>query len=124
MPEIDSLLKCTYDNETYRRCNLPFDAIYVSHEGYLSVCNADYENMLVVADLNEVTLKDGWYGEKMKKIRQGFMNDDVTGTVCDGCLHHEKRAAQPITPEVATINDELFSEKKVRDRLIKAGYLK
>ena len=124
MPEIDELLRCTYDNETYRRCNLPFDSIYVTHEGYLSVCNADYENMLVVADLNRESLKDGWYGEKMKKIRQGFMDDNVSQTLCDGCLHHKKLPASPLTPEAATINLELFSDKQVRDRLIKAGYLK
>lgn len=124
MPEIDELLRCTYDDETYRRCNLPFDSIYVTHEGYLSVCNADFENMLVVADLNKVSLKDGWYGEKMKKIRQGFIDDNVAGTLCEGCLHHKKLPAKPVTPEAATINEELFSDKQVRDRLIKAGYLK
>lgn len=123
MPEIDSLLKCTYDKETYRRCNLPFDSIYVTCEGYLSVCNADYENMLVVADLNQVSLKDGWYGEKMKKLRQGFIEDNLTGTLCDGCVHHELRQAVPLTPEAATINTELFSDQKVKERLKKAGYI-
>lgn len=123
MPEIDSLLRCTYDRETYRRCNLPFDSIYVTHEGYLSVCNADYENMLVVADLNQVSLKDGWYGETMKRVRQAFMDDRLDGMICDGCIHHERRPALPITPEAATINTELFSDTKVRDRLRKAGYL-
>lgn len=123
MPEIDELLRCTYDKETYRRCNLPFDSIYITHEGYLSVCNADYENMLVVADLNQESLREGWYGEKMKNVRQGFMDDNVTGTLCDGCLHHKKLPANPLTPEAATINQDLFSDKQVRDRLIKTGYL-
>ena len=63
-------------------------------------------------------------GEKMKKIRQGFMDDNVSQTLCDGCLHHKKLPASPLTPEAATINLELFSDKQVRDRLIKAGYLK
>lgn len=123
MPEIDELLKCTYDKETYRRCNLPFDSLYVTCEGYLSVCNADYENMLVVADLNQVSLKEGWYGEKMKKLRHGFMTDELEGTICDGCIHHELRQAEPLTPEAATINTELFSDQKVRNRLKKAGYI-
>lgn len=121
MPEIDRLLKCACDTEEYRRCNLPFDAICVTHEGYLSVENADYENMLVVADLNKVSLKDGWYGEKMKNLRQKFIDDDLTGTICDGCVHHECRPAEPLTPEAATINDDLLLDYMVRDRLRAAG---
>lgn len=123
MPEIDTLLKCTYDDEEYRRCNLPFDAISITCEGYLSVENADFENMLVVADLNKVSLKEGWYGEKMKAIRQAFIDDKLEGTICDGCVHHAYRAAEPLTPELATVNEDIFSDALVRDRLKKAGYI-
>ena len=122
MPEIDTLLKCTDDTEEYRRCNLPFDAISITYEGYLSIENADFENMLIVADLNKVSLKEGWYGEKMKSIRQAFIDDKLEGTICDGCVHHAYRPAQPTMPEFATVNDEIFSDKLVRDRLKKAGY--
>lgn len=101
MPEIENLLKCYTDDETFRRCNLPFDAISITHEGYLSVENADYENMLVVADLNKVSLKDGWYGEKMKQIRQAFIDDKLDGLVCDGCVHHTTKPAAPVMPELA-----------------------
>lgn len=73
MPEIETLLKCKEDHETRRRCNLPFDAISVTCEGYLSLENADFEDWLVVADLNKVSLKEGWYGEKMKDIRRRFI---------------------------------------------------
>ena len=123
MPEIDTLLKCTYDDEEYRRCNLPFDAISVTCEGYLSIENADFENMLVVADLNKVSLKEGWYGEKMKAIRQAFMDDKLEGTLCDGCVHHAYREAKPLTPELATVNEDIFSDALVRERLKKAGYI-
>ena len=122
MPEIDTLLKCTTDDETFRRCNLPFDAISVTCEGYLSVENADFEDMLIVADLNKVSLKDGWYGEKMKEVRRMFLEDDLGGTLCDGCVHHCQRPAKALMPEYATPNDEIFSDKLVRDRILKAGY--
>lgn len=87
MPEVETLLKCDCDDETYRRCNLPFDAVSVTCEGYLSIENADYENMLIVADLNKTSLKDGWYGEKMKDMRRRFMENDLGGTLCDGCVN-------------------------------------
>lgn len=118
MPEIDSMLRCMGDDETYRRCNLPFDAISVTYEGYLSVENADYENLLVVADLNKVSLKEGWYGGKMKEMRRKFMEDDLGGTICDGCVHHECRPARAVTPECSEVKgDYSFFDEPVRRRL-------
>ena len=117
MPEIEDLLKCFSDNETFRRCNLPFDAISVTYEGYLSVENADFENMLIVANLNEVSLKDAWYGSKMKEVRQKFIDDKLDGTICDGCVHHKKLPAQPLMPQYATENASIFSDDKVRNRI-------
>ena len=118
MPEIDTLLRCDCDHEERRRCNLPFDAISVTQEGYLSIENADYENMLVVADLNKVSLRDGWYGEKMKEMRRRFLEDDLGGTLCDGCVHHECRPARPITPEYSSIQgDYVYTDVLVRGRI-------
>lgn len=118
MPEIDPLLRCECDHEERRRCNLPFDAISVTHEGYLSIENADYENMLVVADLNKVSLKDGWYGSVMKEMRRKFMEDDLGGTLCDGCVHHDCRPAKAILPEYASVQGEYsFTDEIVRKRV-------
>lgn len=117
MPEIEDLLKCFTDNETRRRCNLPFDAISVTYEGYLSVENADFENMLIVGNLNEISLKDAWYGSKMKELRQKFIDDKLDGTICDGCVHHKKLPARPIMPQYATENTDIFSDEKVRRRI-------
>lgn len=118
MPEIDELLRCDCDDEVRRRCNLPFDAISVTQEGYLSIENADYENMLIVADLNKVSLREGWYGEKMKDIRRRFIEDDLAGTLCDGCVHHKKSPAYPVTPECSSVEGEyVFDDSLVRDRI-------
>lgn len=121
MPEIDALLKCTDDHEQFRRCNLPFDAICVTCEGYLSVENADFENMLIVADLNKVSLKEGWYGEKMKEVRRMFLEDRLNGTLCHGCVHHCEASAAPLMPEYATDNPDIFVDWPVRERIKKAG---
>ncbi len=121
MQEIDTLLRCDQDDEEMRRCNLPFDAISITQEGYLSIENADYENMLIVADLNKVSLKDGWYGDKMKEMRRRFMENDLAGTICDGCVNHSCRPASPITPECSSIKGEYeFDDSLVRERIKKA----
>ena len=118
MPEIDPLLRCRCDTEERRRCNLPFDAISVTKEGYLSIENADYENMLIVADLNKVSLEEGWFGAKMQEMRRRFMEDDLSGTLCDGCVHHKTLPAKPITPEYSTVSGEfVFDDSLVSDRI-------
>ena len=123
MPEIDELLRCDCDDEVRRRCNLPFDAISVTQEGYLSIENADYENMLIVADLNKVSLREGWYGEKMKDMRRRFIEDDLAGTLCDGCVHHTKSPARAITPECSSVKgDYVFDDSVVRERLRNSGF--
>lgn len=121
MPEVEYLLKCTYDTEQTRRCNLPFDAVCVTCEGYLSVENADYENMLIVADLNKVSLKEGWYGEKMKEVRRMFLDDRLEGAVCHGCVHHCQSPAEPLMPEYATENPDISLDWPVRERIKAAG---
>jgi len=118
MQEIDKYLRCDCDKEEHRRCNLPFDAISVTQEGYLSVENADYENMLIVADLNKVSLHDGWYGEKMQEIRRKFLDDDLSGTLCDGCVHHKCSPAKAISPEYSSVKGEYdFSDAAVKNRI-------
>lgn len=118
MPEIEAYLRCECDNEKRRRCNLPFDAISITKEGYLSIENADYENMLIVADLNKVSLHDGWYGEVMKDMRRRFMEDDLAGTLCDGCVHHTDAPAKPLMPEYSNIEGEyIFDDSLVRERI-------
>ena len=118
MPEIQEYLRCFTDDEKIRKCNLPFDAISVTKEGYLSIENADYENMLIVADLNKVSLKEGWYGDVMKDMRRRFMEDDLCGTLCDGCVHHTYAPAKPIMPECSEIKDEyVFDDSLVKERI-------
>lgn len=119
MPEIETYLRCECDKEPRRKCNLPFDAISVTQEGYLSIENADYENMLVVADLNKVSLKDGWYGEKMKDMRRRFLEDDLTGTLCDGCVHRNMRSARPVMPECSNVVEYSFDDTLVKERVKK-----
>lgn len=119
MPEINDYLRCECDTAPRRKCNLPFDAISVTYEGYLSIENADYENMLIVADLNQVSLKDGWYGEKMKDMRRRFLEDDLGGTLCDGCVHRECRPAKPLMPEYSNVKEYVFDDSLVKNRVEK-----
>lgn len=119
MPEIETYLRCNCDGAERRKCNLPFDAISVTCEGYLSIENADYEDMLIVADLNTTSLKDGWYGEKMTDMRRRFLEDKLEGTLCDGCVHRCLKPAEPITPEFSNLTRFDFDDSMVKERVEK-----
>lgn len=119
MPEIERYLRCFSDKEPLRRCNLPFDAISVTSEGYLSVENADYENMLIVGDLNKVSLKEAWYGEKMKALRKKFLDCKLEGTICDGCVNRCQKPALPLSPELSEFSNYIFDDSLVRKRVEK-----
>ena len=118
MPEIEEYLRCDCDDEVKRVCNLPFDAISVTKEGYLSVENADYENMLIVADLNKVSLYDGWYGDNMKKVRKMFINNSLEGTICDGCVNHKCIPGRALDEKYSTVKGEYeFNSTLVKERI-------
>lgn len=68
------------------RCISPFNALYITCEGFLSPCCVDAENNLVVGDLNKESLKEAWYGERMTELRQKLMNNDVNDIQCGLCL--------------------------------------
>lgn len=119
MPEIEQYLRCESDVAEKRKCNLPFDAICVTYEGYLSIENADYENMLVVADLNKVSLNEGWYGDKMQEFRKRFLSGDLEGTLCDGCVNRCCKPAEALSKEIANTTKYDFEDVKVKERVEK-----
>ena len=39
---------------------MPFNRIHVTWEGYLTLCCVDYQNYLIVEDLNKISLWDAY----------------------------------------------------------------
>jgi len=68
------------------RCVAPFNGIYVTCEGFLVPCCSDFNNNLVLGDLNVQSLKDIWYGERMTWLRQKLLNNDIEDIQCGACL--------------------------------------
>jgi len=55
------------DNET---CTLPFRQMIVRPDGKVSLCCNDPYGRETMGDLNEMTLKDVWYGNKYRELRK------------------------------------------------------
>lgn len=84
----------------YRDCVLPFNKLHISKEGFLKACCNDYENLLVIEDLNTMSLRDAWNSERFQAIRKRHMNDDLEGTLCARCIRASTNDAQPLNPEL------------------------
>ncbi len=78
-------------------CALPFNRAHVSREGYLRLC-CDYENLLAVEDLKRVPLIEAWQGPRFREIRRRHLADQLTGTLCQSCVHGGCDKAAPLNP--------------------------
>ncbi len=78
-------------------CTMLFNRIHITWEGFLTCCCVDYENQLIVADLNQVTLAEAWHSQVFKDFRQRHLDNNVDGTLCKVCVTKQMEPYQPLT---------------------------
>ncbi len=81
-------------------CQIPFNQINITQEGFLRGCCNDYQNMLAMVDLNKISLKEAWAGEYFRSFRRRHMVGDLGGTLCHNCIHGGNDSAAPLRPEL------------------------
>jgi len=68
-------------------CDMLWNRIHLTSEGYLTACCVDYENDLVYADFNSgKSLKDLWNNNLIIKLREKHINKKLDNTICKNCL--------------------------------------
>lgn len=53
-----------------RLCIIPFERVYITWDGLLTMCCLDSMNKLIMGDAKKDSIKDIWYGEKYKRYRR------------------------------------------------------
>lgn len=101
-------------------CIFPFSTINITYEGYLTACCSDFNNYLVVADLNKTSLLDAWNCVKMKNLRQKIIERNLTGTMCHNCYNNSTGEFFPIDDDFyyqfdfnKIFNDNEFQQRKL-----------
>lgn len=92
------------DNDEYAfvyPCSQLFNNIYVTAEGYMVICCQDFENLTVVADLNQESITAAWTNSKFTEFRKRYLEHDLKGTLCQNCLYGTSEEVIPLTPEKA-----------------------
>ena len=82
-------------------CPMPFKNLYVSVEGYLTMCCTDFQNYLVAADLNKEPLREAWTNKYAQKLRQAYIDGKLDGTLCFNCIYNVRQKIEPLIPQYA-----------------------
>ncbi len=77
-------------------CTMLFNRFHITWEGYLTACCIDYQNNLVVADLNQTTLKEAWNSPTFIALRKRHLEDKLQGTLCYNCLYNKSEPVKPL----------------------------
>lgn len=81
-------------------CPIPFNKLHISWEGFLRVCCNDYENLLALHDLNEISLEEAFYSPEFQAFRERHLKDRLEGSLCFNCKYGCKAPVQPLSPEL------------------------
>lgn len=83
------------------RCPDLFARSVVTPEGYMSACCVDYQNFLIVADLNYASVAESWNNEVYVGLRQRHNAGDLEGLICHNCLNNVNNPVKPLREEYA-----------------------
>ena len=79
MPELESGMDIP--------CIQLFNRLHITKEGYLNACCSDIDNMLAVADLQELTLQEAWNSDLMIEIRRQHLEGKIGNNICYNCIY-------------------------------------
>jgi len=70
----------------FRWCDRLFRQAYVLYDGRMVQCCADWEQTKILGDLSQESLDTIWNGPDYMAYRQKFIDGDLRGSICNGCM--------------------------------------
>jgi len=72
-------------------CSMLFSRVNINAEGHLCICCHQYTGpgaiAVSVADLNNTSLKDAYYCDAFKVIREKHISGNIQNTICNRCIN-------------------------------------
>lgn len=116
--EIDENLYNGDDQYTYQYpCSQLFNNVYVSAEGFVNICCQDFENVAVVADLNETDVESAWNCPDFTAFRERYLKGDLKDTLCYNCIHNTNEKVVPLDADRAYFEESDAKIKNLEDRI-------
>lgn len=101
MPELNDGLSIRKGNNMNIPCEMLFNRLHITYEGYLNACCVDFENMMAVEDLSKVSLKDAWHGERMVELRRQHLSGKLEKNMCYNCAYNvDCKDIKPLNKEL------------------------
>ncbi len=75
----------------FRWCDRLFRQAYVLYDGRMVQCCSDWEQTKILGDLSRDSLQTVWNGPDYMVYRQKFIDGDLKGSICNGCMKDPKR---------------------------------
>ncbi|MCM1154899.1 MAG: radical SAM protein [Roseburia sp.] len=127
MPELNNLLAIDGNAGGYNIdgvCPMIFNKLHVTYEGYLTMCCADFQNYLAVADLNKEPLQDAWNNQYAQALRKRHLSHDLNGTICANCIYNCNETCEPLVKEYASLFDMKKYDKsaEIEERITEWNY--
>lgn len=118
MEEVDEELFIGNDEFSFTYpCSQLFNNAYVTSEGYLIACCQDFDNVMVMADLNTENIFDAWNNSTFTMFRKKYLNHDIKGTLCENCINNTHKNVFPINPRFAHYKISESKKKNLMNRI-------
>lgn len=89
--DVNRLTENRVDNAELRKthsvvaCNVPWEKVCVTWDGEVVPCCYDYDKKYPLGNVKTQSLAEIWNGERMRQLRQEFIDNDVRNPLCRSC---------------------------------------
>lgn len=117
--ELDKGLFAGSDEYAFKYpCSQLFNNVYVTAEGYMVICCQDFENLTVVADLNNESIEEAWNGDAFTSFRKKYLQKDLEGTLCYNCINNCDAVVKPLNEKYAGYKESEAKKKNLDKRIL------
>lgn len=81
-------------------CEMIFNRIHITCDGYMDACCVDINNELAVADLKHVSLYEAWTSEIMVDLRRQHLEGKLKNNMCYGCVKGKMCKSSPLNEKL------------------------
>lgn len=101
-------------------CSQLFNNVYITADGYLDACCQDFDQKMIIADLNTTSVIDAWNCEAFREFRKRYIEKNLNGTLCVNCLGWDTCAEIcPLNSEYSGYETDALRQKSLEERIKK-----
>ncbi|MDO4189798.1 MAG: SPASM domain-containing protein, partial [Lachnospiraceae bacterium] len=110
-----------YDSSRTVPCPVPFNAVTITANGFLTGCCVECQDYLAVADLSKNTLLQAWECRTFSEYRNRHINKDISNLACMNCIYNSQIVPQPLNKDLCASFDagKMFNPEVVKSRINK-----